>query len=198
MRTHRLLLFPILTILAACSTSYPTDTPGVTQSSRYVALYDGPEIKAELIYRWASDHLGHEWLVLKISLTAAPGGSPTVDAKNIRVRTNDGRELPLMERKEFQRVAPKIRIALESMDAWGPPARRLEGLGRACEVWFLAPAGTFADRSSIRLQTDQWCSGPLVFTPMVGVQAGRWVLMIDLEESTARIPFELGEQTQIR
>ena len=192
MRTRRAIVILTVVVLCFCATSEAADPGGVTQSSRYVLSYDGPEIKAELIFRWASDHLGHEWLILKLSLTAAPGTSPIIEAGAIQVRMPDGRTLPLMPQNEFRKTAPKMRMAFEAMDAWGPPARRLEGLGRACETWFLAPAGSFADRSSLRLHTNQWCSGPLVFTPPVAVQAGRWVLLIDLEESAVRIPFELG------
>jgi len=35
------------------------------------------------------------------------------------------------------------------------------------------------------------CWGPLVFQVPGGVQPGRWRLVIELEESTADIPFEL-------
>ena len=95
MNRSRTLLVILAATLAACSTSVPTDTPGVTQSARYVMQYDGPELRAELVFRWASLHLGEEHLLLKLSLSAPGGASPVVEAENIRMRTPDGRELPM-------------------------------------------------------------------------------------------------------
>jgi hypothetical protein len=175
----------------ACTTGYPTDTPGVTQRGEHVRVYDGPELRAELVYSWASRNLGDEWLLVKLSMTAANRGSTEVEASSVRMRTPDGRELPLVDNGTFQRAYPELRFALETTDAWGPPLRNLEAPGRPCEHWFLAPRFSFADRQTLLLFPGQWCSGPLVFRPAMGVQAGRWVLEIDLEESLVRIPFEL-------
>ncbi len=180
-------------ITSGCVTGTPTDTPGVTQRGRNVLVYDGPELRAELVSTWANRRLGEEWLVLKLSITASNRGSTDVDASSFSVTTPDGRKLPLLDNDTFQRAYPELRFALESIDPWSLPLRSLDTAGRPCEHWFLAPRFSFADRSSLLLFPGQWCSGPLVFRAPAGVQAGRWVLEIDLEESQVRIPFELGE-----
>mgnify|MGYP001815085772 CR=1 FL=1 len=191
-RRHLLTGF-VVSALCACSTAVPTETPGVTQRSRYVLEYDGPDAKAELLYRWASTQIGSEWLVLKISLSGARRVVPEVERSAVRVRTPDGRELPIIEQKEFREIFQRLRIALDTMDAWGPPVGRLDHDLAPCTEWFLAPPNSFADRSVLQLYPNQWCNGPLVFRVPGGVQSGRWVLMIDLEESRVRIPFILGE-----
>jgi hypothetical protein len=50
--------------------------------------------------------------------------------------------------------------------------------------------GGFA-QDEIAISTFEECWGPLVFKVTGGVQPGRWRLVIELEESTADIPFEL-------
>lgn len=177
----------------ACATAVPTDTPGLSRVREYVLAYDGPELRSELGYRAAASRLGEEWLLLKLSLSAARGALTTVEGAGIRVRTPDGRELPLIDMGDFWGVHAELRIALDQMDAWGPPVARLEGAGRPCTEWFLAPPGSFSDRPYLGLDPSSWCSGPLVFRVPGGVQPGRWVLMIDLEESDVRIPFVLGD-----
>jgi hypothetical protein len=167
------------------------DSGGITQKGKYVVWYDGPELKAELIYRWANDHLGDEWLVLKLSITSDHRSASEVSRSSITIRTPDGRTLPLMDQKAFREIYPEVRVALERIDAWGPPVRRLDSFNWRCEFWFLAPPFSTGNRESLRLNPGSWCNGPLVFRPPAGVQPGRWVLVIDLEESQARIPFEL-------
>jgi hypothetical protein len=50
-----------------------------------------------------------------------------------------------------------------------------------------------ADRSSLRINPGQWCSGPLVFRAPGGVQPGPWLVLIRLEEGELRVPFPLSE-----
>jgi hypothetical protein len=180
--------------LAACSSAPTAVTPEVTQEGRYLVWYTGREMRAELGYRWASSHLGDEWLVLKLSLVSAGGSAPVVERDAVRVRTPDGHTLALIEQQEFRRIFGKLRTALDRIDAWGPPTNRFAGFREPCKQWFLAPPGMFLDRSSLRLNANRWCGGPLVFQVPIGVQPGHWVLMIDLEESDVRIPFELAEE----
>jgi hypothetical protein len=193
MRKHHLLVLVMIGVLSACSSAVPTTTPGVTLRSRYVVEYDGPQIKAELGSRWASTHLGDEYLAVKLSLSAARGAVQKVERNAVRLRTPDGDELPIIDKDEFWRIFNRLRIRLDVMDAWGPPVGRLEGYRVPCTEWFLVPPSSFADREYLSLYQDQWCSGPLVFRPPTGVQAGQWVLIIDLEESSVRIPFILGD-----
>jgi hypothetical protein len=162
----------------------------VTQKGPYLVWYRGIEIQAELDYRWADGHLGDEWLVLKLSLL---GAGSRVDHDDIRVRTPDSHTIPLLEQKEFRRVYGALRIALDRSYAWEPPTGRFAGSREPCGQWFLVPPGQFLASPTLYLASTRVCTGPLVFQVPIGVQPGRWLLTIDLEESDARIPFVLGD-----
>jgi hypothetical protein len=65
---------------------------------------------------------------------------------------------------------------------------------RPLEEWFFSPPGATFHRNIIGPSAFNYASGPLVFQIPGGVQPGGWVLRIEMEESTAKIPFVLGEQ----
>ena len=193
MQLRRVLTLTLIAGLAACSSASKAPPPEVTQEGRYIVWYDGPELRAELAYRWAATHLGEDLLLVKLTVTAGGGSAPLVERDSVRVRTPDGHTLALMDQREFRRVFGRLRMPLQRIDAWGPPTGRFGGFREPCGQWFLAPPGAFFDRSSIRLNLNRWCSGPLVFQVPIGVQPGRWVLLIDVEEGEVRVPFELAE-----
>jgi hypothetical protein len=72
-----------------------------------------------------------------------------------------------------------------------PVLARYDTSRMPCDRWFLAdPFAGFA-YDQVYVNTFQVCSGPLVFRDPGGVQPGRWRLLIELEESTIDLPFEL-------
>jgi hypothetical protein len=187
-------LCALLTLVAtiACSSSAPrSQEPELVERNRYFIEYNGVEVDAELSFRWAAQHLGDSWLVLKLSLKTARSDWVEVDRNAVKVRTPDGYTLSLIDQSEFRRAYGKLRVALDRTQAWQPPTPRFAGSRHAYGFWLLAPPGEFSDRSRLRLHPSEWATGPLVFQVPVGVQPGRWVLMIDLEESDVRIPFVL-------
>jgi hypothetical protein len=178
-----------LAVTLACATSDTDRTSEVTQRGTYTVWYRGPEIDAELGYRWADGHLGDEWLILKLSLV---GTGTRVERRSIRIRTPDAHTLPLLDQREFRRTYGKLRIGLDRSYAWELPTGSFAGSREPCGQWFLVPPGQFLATSALFLSSARVCTGPLVFQVPIGVQPGRWVLMIDLEESDVRIPFVLG------
>ena len=61
-----------------------------------------------------------------------------------------------------------------------------------CGFWFVSPPRVISPRPNEILPTRyQVCFGPLVFQVPNGIQPGRWALIIDIEESQAKVPFEL-------
>jgi hypothetical protein len=188
-RSLRWFSLVVLVVTIACSSAAPTRTPEVTQKSPYLVWYRGPEIDAELNYRWADGHLGDEWLIVKLSLV---GAGTRVDQSDVRVRTPDGHTIPLLDQQEFRRMYGKLRIGLDWSYAWEPPTGGIAGSREPCGQWFLVPPGQFLASPTLYLTSTRVCTGPLVFQVPIGVQPGRWVLMIDLEESDVRIPFVLG------
>jgi hypothetical protein len=197
MKPDRLLTVLSLVVLAGCSSSsQQAREPEIRQRSQYFIEYRGTELNAELSYHWAARHLGDTWLVLKLSLATAHGASVLIDRDSVKVRTPEGHTLSLIDQSEFRRVHGKLHTALDRSQVWAPPTFRFMGSRQPHGFWFLSPPGDFFDRSSLRLHTSQWASGPLVFQVPVGVQPGRWVLMIDLEESDVRIPFVMEDDRE--
>ncbi len=178
--------------LCACSSAPPSAEPRLTERGRHLVQYESPQIRGELASSWADTHLGDEWLVIKLTLTAGAAGSTVVRRDGVRVRTPGGYDIVMIDQGEFRRIYGQLRTALDRIDAWGPPTARFTGFERPCRLWFLTPPGSFTDRSSLRINPGEWCSGPLVFQVPIGVQPGRWLLTVDLEEGDLRIPFVLG------
>lgn len=189
MNSLRWLMLIVVVVAVGCSSSATPRTPEVTQRSTYITWYRGPEIEAELEHRWADGHLGDEWLIVKLSLL---GAGARVDQADIRVRTPDGHTIPLLDQREFRSRYGEFLIALDRSYAWAPPTGRFAGSREPCGQWFLVPPGQFVASTTLYLVSTRVCTGPLVFQVPIGVQPGRWVLMIDLEESDVRIPFVLG------
>ncbi len=62
---------------------------------------------------------------------------------------------------------------------------------RPCDRWFLVEPGMKFAHDEVYLSIFGLCLGPVVFRVPGGIQPGRWRLVIELEESTANIPFVL-------
>jgi len=192
MRFHRLLTPVLVTGLCACSSAPPSTTPELTQRAEHVVGYEGPEIQARLEYWWTDDYLSKPHLMLKLSLIVDGTRSTVVERDAITVRNPDGHTFVLVDPQEFQRLYPELLSAPNQIDAWGPPPENFSGIRTSCDRWFLSSPGDFRDQASLTVIPGRWCSGPLVFAVPDGVQPGRWVLIIDLEESDVRMPFTLG------
>jgi hypothetical protein len=159
---------------------------------RWVVHAKGPELEAAVGYSQAARDLGDPWLLLALEFTAAPGaGVVTVSRSDIRVVTPDGRRLALVEQGDFRASYGEFRVRLERALAILPVLARYDTSRMPCDRWFLAdPFAGFA-YDQVYVNTFQVCSGPLVFRDPGGVQPGRWRLLIELEESTIDLPFEL-------
>jgi hypothetical protein len=93
---------------------------------------------------------------------------------------------------EFRNTYPRLSIPVDRALAYLPLLDRYAFSREVpCNRWFLvAPPGLQAF-DQVPLSGSQICSGPLIFAVPGAVQPGRWRLMVELEESTADIPFEL-------
>lgn len=186
--------WPVVLVLAGCvsSPAPDPDQPGVVDRGRSWVLYRGPELVATVGFNDARRHLGDPWLILAAELSGAHG-NPTVFREAISVRTPDGRQLPLISQDGFRAGYGAHRMRIERALADLPRLLRFDDLQRPCDRWFLAgPFESFAfDR--VYLNPFAACTGPLVFEVPGGLQPGRWRLLVELEESRADIPFELGD-----
>ena len=186
-----LLIVAVLAILGiACSSATPTATPGVDQMGQTVLRYQGPEIEAVIGYRYASQNLGDEWLIVDLAVTAAGGDSVKIDRSRIFVRPPGGDAVYLPSQEEFaaaygslQSKIVRASVAADPLDYFKP---RLE-----CALRFLAEPGAGLVFPETWVDDRRVCSGRLFFPIPGGVQAGTYVFGIDLTESKVRIPFKL-------
>jgi len=165
----------------------------VSRQGKHRIWYTSPNLRAELNYHWADSHLGDEWLVVKVALGAGSGGVTPLAREAIRVRAPSGDTVSLLSQDEFRQALGKVWMALERENVWGPAESRFGGSLNRSEEWFFSPPGAYFHREIIHPSPFQYCAGPLVFLVPGGVQPGGWTLIIDLQESSARIPFVLGE-----
>jgi len=189
---RRLLPTLLLVAFSSCATSPATVEEGTRRLSRYSVAYEGPEIEVVVRTSQGQHDIGAEWLILVAHLKGAhSGGITKISRKDISVRTPDGRRLPIITQAQFREVYSEIHSRVRRAVASSAPLSTYGGGLRPCDRWFLTePTGGFA-QDEIAISTFDECWGPLVFEVTGGVQPGRWRLLIELEESTADIPFEL-------
>ena len=193
MRKIQVLMLGLLIVaISTCSTGSGRVEEGTRVLSRYSVLYEGPELEAIVRTHQAQHDLGEEWLILVVQLRGAHGSGITeIHRTDISVRTPDGRRLPLITDAEYRSIFGQIRSRVHRALSATPEFGINDNGFRPCDRWFLEePAGGFA-RDVVPLSVFGVCSGPLVFKVAGGIQPGRWRLVIELEESTADIPFEL-------
>ncbi len=193
MRKIQILMLGLSTVvISSCSTGSGRMDGGVRETSRYSVVYEGPEIQATVRHYQAERDLGGEWLILVAHLRGAHGGGiTTIHRRDISVRTPAGRRLPLITQAEFREAYSEIHSRVRRAVSSSAPLSMYDEDRRLCDRWFLEdPVGGFA-QDEIAISTFEECWGPLVFKVTGGVQPGRWRLVIELEESTADIPFEL-------
>lgn len=188
------ILLPSLLAAGGCSIA-PTPgggESGTEQFGRYSVVHRGPEVEAAVGFSQAGGSLGEEWLVIAVEFATPPRGrSFEVSRSDISMITPGGRRLPLVSQNEFRENYGSFRVRLERGMAILPILARYDTSQMPCDRWFLeGPFGTFAV-DTVRVNTFQVCSGPLVFKVAGGVQPGRWRLIVELEESRADIPFEI-------
>ena len=178
-------------VTLSCSSTVPTETPGIDQVGNYLLRQKGPELWTVLGYKFASQSIGDEWLILEVSFTTPTGGKATVDRQNVWVRTPDGTTIPVADQTLFaedygrlKSTIAKADIVRDPMDYW-PPSRE------ACAVQFFVPPGEGVAYDSVTLNDRRACEGKLFFKVPGGIDPGRWTFGVDLEESTVRIPFTL-------
>ncbi len=184
-------LFSVVLLGGACTTGVEVGN-GVLQHGDNIFIYEGPEIEAVVGTYQADRALGEEWMVLTLQLRATPGvGVVSVERSAISLRTPDGRHSPLLSRDDFRANYGEIRsgarraeLAAPTRDPWD------RGITR-CDRWLFAPPMEGFATDELHLDSFEYCWGPLVFKVPRGIQPGRWRLVIELQESTADIPFEV-------
>ncbi len=198
MRSRHLTSVVVLSLTLACTTSTPTGDPGVTREGRWRIWHTGPGCSVEVGFLWTDRHLGDEWLVLTVGIAGAGGPTP-VTRDGISLYTPRDHLLKPLDQSDFRSVYGNLRMGLDRINAWQGPSPRFMSSRRSCGRWFITPpfpeeAGWLGEplpSDTLYPARQVACGGPLVFNVPGGVQPGRWVLVIELEEGEARVPFEI-------
>ena len=179
--------------LTGCSSAQPTADPGVDRLGRYLLMNKGPEAEVLIGYRHAERNLGTEWLMIEVAVTSPPGQSATIKRENVSVRTPAGATVPLATQREFNQAYAGLQgflraasVARDPMDYW-PPRKE------DCPIQFFVSPGGGVAFDEVTVNDFRACQGRFFFSIPGGVQPGRYVLTIDLEESEVRIPFTLED-----
>ena len=190
----------LLLAVSSCTTSTPTDTPGVTIEGNRLVWYEGPEIEVEVYYGMMEDRLGEPEAILRLGI-ASNSGSVGVPISGFQLFDPSGRAVAPLVGADFREAHTRIRMTLDRYAAWWGPTNRFLASRQRCDRWYVYPPvgggeGFVADRhdfENVYVSGFRVCGGPMVFPAPGGVQPGRWVLRIELEESVARIPFEVED-----
>ena len=199
MKLKRIALLAILvgTVAAvtACSSAVPTETPGVERLGQYILRENLTTAEVVLGYKYAASKLGNEWLLLELALSSPQGQTAKFERKNIFVRTPAGVRVPAASQKAFGEAYASIRNQISQANVMRDPMDYFPPNRRPCSIdMFVAPGeGVAFDQVSVN--DRRACQGKLFFYIPGGVQPGRYVLGMDLEEEDVRIPFTLeGER----
>ena len=192
MRANTGLLMILAAVVGACSSAVPTEVPGVSAVGDHVRIYEGAELEVVLGTGYAAGHVGEEYLLLGASLAGASGERMAeVDRAEISVQTPNRRNIPLLNQAEFREAYGKLNVAARQAEVYSPTALDSRPTRRPCGDWFFeAPTDGIA-RDVLTISSIEVCLGILYFHVPEGVQPGRWVLEIKLEESVVEIPFFL-------
>jgi len=193
MFTTRKLMAILITVaaVAGCSSAVPTEDPGVVRLGEYILRQTGPEVDAVLGYRFASASVGDEWLILEVALTSPNGQSATIKRENVFVRTPSGQRIPLATQREFNEAYGGLRPTLQKAAVSRDPMDYFNASRRDCALGFFTTPGGGVSFDELTLNDRRGCQGQLFFRVPGGIQPGRWVLGIDLEESEIRVPFPI-------
>jgi len=185
-------------VMTGCSSGGAnTREPKIEQHGKYVVEYRNADLTLEISHRWADRSLGNEWMVLGLTLSGRGGPTGRIDLDNITLRIPGGHTLSPITRDEFRHNFQSLRSAIRSSNAWNLPSDAIGGARQTCERWFYAPPGELS-HETLYVSPSRVCFGPMVFQVPGGIQPGRYVFIIDLEESDVRVPFTISDEVKER
>jgi hypothetical protein len=179
--------------MTSCSTGTPTDTPGVERLGQFILKQFGPELWTVLGYRFANSQLGEEWMILEVGFSSPNGQTATVKRENVFLRSPAGDRIPLPSQREFNEAYGSLRPVIAKADVDRDPLDYFPPSRIECRVQFYVTPGEGVSFDEVTVSDKRGCFGRLFVKVPGGIQSGRWVFGVDLEESEIRIPFELGE-----
>lgn len=179
--------------LLGCSSVEPTDDPGIDRLGQYLLINRGPEAEVIVGYRHAEKNLGSQWLLLEMAVTSPPGQTARIKRENVSVTTPAGATIPLATQREFNEAYAPLQGFLRAADVVRDPMDYWPPRKEDCPIQFFVQPGEGVSFDEFSVNDFRACQGRFLFEIPGGVQAGRYVLDIDLEESEVRIPFTLED-----
>lgn len=168
-----------------------TVTPTVDQVSEYVVRYTGPEIELVTAYGYAQNHLGSEWLILEVAVSGPRGGSVTVERGDISVTAPDGDSYPAAKQSDLNEDWGELRPIIRAANVAQDPMLYFSPNRTRCKLSFYVGPAEGVARSSVTVNDRMACNGKLFFKVPQGVDSGQWILSLDLDEGTVRLPITL-------
>jgi hypothetical protein len=178
--------------MTSCSTGTPTDTPGVERLGQFILKQFGPELWTVLGYRFANSQLGEEWMILEVGFSSPNGQTATVKRGNVFLRSPAGDRIPLPSQREFNEAYGSLRPVIAKADVDRDPLDYFPPSRIDCRIQFYVTPGEGVSFDEVTVSDKRGCFGRLFVKVPGGIQSGRWIFGVDLEESEIRIPFELG------
>ncbi|MDH3816546.1 MAG: hypothetical protein OEV48_18790 [Acidobacteriota bacterium] len=188
-----LAMIGVAATLVSCSSTTPTDTPGVERLGQSVLRQYGPELWTVLGYRFANSQIGDEWMILEVGLSSPNGQTATVKREDVFLRTPDGNRVPLPTQKAFNEAYGSLRPVISKANVDRDPLDYFPPSRIECAIQFFVTPGAGVSFDEVTVSDRRGCFGRLYVAVPGGIQQGRWVLGIDQPESEIRIPFDLGE-----
>jgi len=181
----------LLAAITGCSSAVPTETPGVERLGEFILREKGTEAELVLGYKFASMSLGSEWMILEIAVSSPAGQSARIERENVSLKTPDGVQIPVATQAEFGKAYSGLRSVITRANVVRDPLDYFPPSREDCAVQFFVAPGEGVAFDQVTVNDRRVCQGRLFFNIPGGIQPGRWVLSIDLEESDIRIPFVL-------
>ena len=183
----------VVTLVTACSSAVPTETPGVERLGQYILREEIPSATVILGYKYAEQSLGNEWLILEIAATSPQGESARFTRDGTWVRLPSGTQVQLASQKAFNEAWGTMRNQVSQANVVRDPMDYFPPNRLPCTIdYFVAPGeGVSFDEFTVNYRRA--CQGKLFFYIPGGTKPGQYVLGMELEEDEIRIPFVLGE-----
>ncbi len=179
-----------------CSTANvlpPQEAPVLESIGDGVVRFGGQDAWVVVDYRFARISTGEPWLLLDIGATAADGRRATIERDKVFVRSPAGRRYPLATQREYRQAHAEIANLSRRADVAGSASYDFPGSRQPCSFDFFVRQSQRRQVAfdEVYVNDTRACFERFYFHVPDGVERGRWVLGIDLEQSEVRVPFDL-------
>jgi hypothetical protein len=147
-------------------------------------------------YKVAQESVGEEFLQLEVGMTMrSPAKDYRLKRENIRLKTPDGKVIPLMTQKEYAEAGYLPALFMRSKVVRDPINYFPVEASRACSISFFADTGQRGGRQlaydEVELSSTRGCLGRLFFHVPSKITYGQHWLLVDFGGSEVQVPFRI-------